>query len=57
MDGPKPDKVEFRTWREGDEIHSFRKLTNDLLFGWFEVVAELAELKKVCKCIENTNHF
>ena len=28
MDGPKPDKVEFRTWREGDEIHSFRKLTN-----------------------------
>lgn len=28
MDGPQPDKVEFRTWREGDEIHSFRKLTN-----------------------------
>ncbi len=28
MDGPQPDKVEFKTWQEGDELHSFRKLTN-----------------------------
>ena len=28
MDGPQPDKIEFRTWQEGDKVHSFRKLTN-----------------------------
>jgi vanillate O-demethylase monooxygenase subunit len=28
MGGPQPDSVEFRTWQEGDEIHSYRKLTN-----------------------------
>ena len=28
MGGPQPEKVEFRTWQEGDEVHSFRKLTN-----------------------------
>jgi phenylpropionate dioxygenase-like ring-hydroxylating dioxygenase large terminal subunit len=26
--GPQPDKVEFRTWREKDKVHSYRKLTN-----------------------------
>jgi vanillate O-demethylase monooxygenase subunit len=26
--GPQPDKVEFKTWREEDKVHSFRKLTN-----------------------------
>lgn len=28
MGGPQPDKVEFRTWREENNIHSYRKLTN-----------------------------
>ena len=28
MDGPQPDKVEFRIWQEGDKVHSYRKLTN-----------------------------
>ena len=28
MNGPQPDRVEFRTWDEGNKVHSFRKLTN-----------------------------
>ena len=28
MGGPQRDKIEFSTWRENDQIHSFRKLTN-----------------------------
>ena len=30
------------------------KLNTNLLFGWFEVVAEEAELEKVRKCVEDT---
>ena len=36
------------------DCHTIKYFALDLLFGWFEVVAEEAELEKVRKCVEDT---